>query len=111
MPKYMINILYRAPEAQKRAPYTADIMEKYGRWSQAIAAQKIVAHKLKDGEGRVLRNDGARVVDGPYVETKEGIGGFYLVEARDYDHAVELASGCPSLSLEGGQVEVRAVEI
>lgn len=44
------------------------------------------------------------VSDGPFVETKEGLGGFYLLEARDLDQAMELARLCPS-----GTVEVRPV--
>lgn len=44
------------------------------------------------------------VSDGPFIETKEALGGFYLIEARDLDHALELANLCPS-----GHIEVRPV--
>ena len=46
------------------------------------------------------------VTDGPFVETKEAIGGFYVVEARDLDHALEMAKQCPA---PFGGVEVRPV--
>ena len=46
------------------------------------------------------------VTDVPFVETKEALGGFYVVEARDLDHAVEIAKLCPA---PGGGVEVRPV--
>ena len=49
---------------------------------------------------------GGTVTDGPFVETKEAFGGFYVVEARDLDHAVEIAKLCPA---PGGGVEVRPV--
>ncbi|GAA0299600.1 YciI family protein [Kineococcus aurantiacus] len=49
---------------------------------------------------------GGPVTDGPFVETKEAFGGFYVVEARDLDHAVEIARLCPA---PGGGVEVRPV--
>ena len=49
---------------------------------------------------------GSTVTDGPFVETKEALGGFYLVEARDLDHAVEIAKLCPA---PGGGVEVRPI--
>ncbi|MGY1754705.1 YciI family protein [Blastococcus sp. SYSU D01042] len=49
---------------------------------------------------------GGTVTDGPFVETKEAFGGFYVVEARDLDHAVEIAGLCPA---PGGGVEVRPV--
>jgi hypothetical protein len=47
---------------------------------------------------------GGTVTDGPFVETKEAFGGYYVVEARDLDHAVEIAKLCPA---PGGVVEVR----
>ena len=46
------------------------------------------------------------VTDGPFVETKEALGGFYLIEARDLDHALTIARLCPA---DGGGVEVRPV--
>jgi hypothetical protein len=110
MPKYMINIMHRDSEAMRRAPVPEDMMERFRRWSDSLASRTIASHKLKNGEGRVLRNDGRSVTDGAYVETKESIGGFYVVEAKNYDEAVALARGCPWLTVEGGHVEVRAVE-
>jgi hypothetical protein len=48
------------------------------------------------------------VTDGPFVETKEALNGIYVVEARDLDHAVEIAKLCPAPA-PGGGVEVRPV--
>jgi len=36
------------------------------------------------------------VTDGPFMETKEALGGYYLIEARDLDHALEIAKLCPA---------------
>ncbi len=49
------------------------------------------------------------MVDGPFAETKETIGGYYLVEAPSYAEAVEIACTCPILGA-GGSVEVRELE-
>ncbi|MFS0792710.1 YciI family protein [Microbacterium sp. 1P10AE] len=49
---------------------------------------------------------GGTLTDGPFVETKEAFGGFYVVEARDLDHAVEIGKLCPA---PGGGVEVRPI--
>jgi hypothetical protein len=49
---------------------------------------------------------GSTVTDGPFLETKEALGGIYVVEARDLDHAIEIAKLCPA---PGGGVEVRPV--
>ena len=56
--------------------------------------------RLQDGE--VL------TTDGPFVESKECIGGFSIVQADTIDAAAELAKGCPHL-LTGGKVEVRVL--
>ena len=54
------------------------------------------------------RNGRPTVTDGPYSETKEVLGGYYLIEAADYDQAVERASDHPHLEY-GGTIEVRQV--
>ena len=48
------------------------------------------------------------VIDGPFAETKEQLGGYFLIEARDLDEAVEVAAGWPSARL--GTIEVRPIE-
>jgi hypothetical protein len=59
-------------------------------------------------EGRVV--NGRKVVtDGPFVESKEIVGGFTLVKADTIGEAAEIAKGCPCL-LTGGTVEVRPLE-
>ena len=89
------------------------IIERYKTWSADLAAGGRLAagDKLRDGSGRVLRGSGARlaVTDGPYVEAKEVLGGYYVIRAESYDDAVRLASGCPHLAL-GGTIEVREIE-
>ncbi len=48
--------------------------------------------------------------DGPFVEVKEGLGGYYLLEADDLDAAIELAARIPAARL-GGAVEIRPVVV
>ena len=48
------------------------------------------------------------VVDGPYAETKEAIGGYFLIDAASVDEAAEIAKGCPVLR-HGGLVDVREI--
>ncbi len=54
-----------------------------------------------------VRNGKLSVTDGPFAETKEQLGGFILIEARDMDEAVELASKIPMA--KHGSIEVRPV--
>jgi hypothetical protein len=46
--------------------------------------------------------------DGPFAETKEALGGFYLIEARDLDEALELGAACPGAKY--GSIEVRPIQ-
>ena len=55
-----------------------------------------------------IRNGERSVLDGPYAETKEQLGGFFLIEARDRDEAIELAARWPSARI--GSIEVRPIE-
>ncbi len=55
-----------------------------------------------------VRNGRVSLTDGPFAETKEQIGGFFLIEARDINQAVQIASKFPSVRL--GSMEVRPVK-
>ena len=54
-----------------------------------------------------IRNGKMSVTDGPFAETKEQLGGFYLIEARDLNDAIQVASKIPSART--GSMEVRPV--
>ena len=60
-----------------------------------------------DPDGKVLKSGGV-VLDGPFAETKEVVGGYYVYNASDWDEAVALAKECPTLEY-GGQIELRKV--
>ena len=55
-----------------------------------------------------VRNGSTLTTDGPFAETKEALGGFYLFEAGDLDAAIDIASRIPA-ARRGGAVEVRPV--
>jgi hypothetical protein len=55
-----------------------------------------------------IRNGRRSVVDGPFAETREQIGGFFLIEAGDIDEALEIAAKWPSARI--GRIEVRPIE-
>ena len=86
------------------------IIERYVAWSHELGDRLLAGDKLADGEGRVLRGggDGVSATDGPYTETKEVVGGFWIVEAADLDGAAELVAGSPHL--EFGSLEIRRIE-
>lgn len=88
------------------------VIQKYSAWREGLAAAGKLAggEKLKDEGGKHLSSHRGtvRVVDGPFSEAKEVMGGFFMIQAADYEEAVEIASGCPHL--EHGWVELREVD-
>jgi hypothetical protein len=89
------------------------VIGEYVAWRTALEKQGRLAggEKLRDEGGRHLSGFGAelKVVDGPFAEAAEVIGGYFTVEARDYDDAVEVAKSCPHLRY-GGRIELRQIE-
>lgn len=55
-----------------------------------------------------VRDESVSVTDGPFAETKEQLGGFFLINARDWDEAIRVASRWPSARF--GSIEVRPIE-
>jgi hypothetical protein len=56
-----------------------------------------------------VRNGKVSTTDGPFAETKEQLGGFYMIEARDLNEAIQVAAKIPSART--GSIEVRPVEV
>jgi len=81
-------------------------IEKYMAWTKKPFT--VDSKRLGEDAGRVIRSQGGkpRTTDGPYSETKEVLGGYYTIEAADYDEAVKLALDHPHLE-HGGTIEVR----
>jgi len=77
-------------------------------WVGDLQAQGIVrAGQPLQAKGQVVRSVQGRVVtDGPFIETKEAVGGYLLVRARSFEEAIEVASQCPVLRY-GLVIEVR----
>lgn len=89
------------------------IIQRYRDWSEAAgrSGKLLAAEKLRAGEGRVVRGRRGRpvVTDGPYTESKELVGGFWLLEASSYDDVLALVREHPHLDA-GGALEVRQIE-
>ena len=80
----------------------AEKLEKAGQSIAAEALQPVAtATTVRVRDGKVS------ITDGPFAETKEQLAGFYLIEARDLDEAIRLASRIPPARV--GSIEVRPV--
>lgn len=90
-----------------------EIMERYGAWIDEL--HRAGMHGLSSQlapveEATVVRTGEHRpLTDGPFVETKEHLGGFHVVEAADLDEALLMAARIPTLPA-GGVVEVRPLK-
>ncbi len=87
--------------AQMEEMYT-----KFNAWKEKFQAN-IVDMGGKLGGGKVVTSEGA--TDGPFVEAKEVVGGFMIVEAESMDEAVEVARESPGVAMPGSSVEVREI--
>lgn len=113
MPQYLV-LLYADPKPwMKFSPQEQQQgMLRYRAWGQKADQQKfkLGGHKLADEPGKVMRRAKAkiRVSDGPFVETKELLGGYYLIKAASYDQAVERCKDHPHLDY--GTIEIRELD-
>jgi len=113
MSQFMLFIRGGSETSEQLSPQQIqEAIERYRAWAQKLRAQgKLVsAEKLKDNEGMLLsRRNGQIVVDGPFAETKETIGGYFIINAENLAEAIEITKESPTLS-EGGIVELREIE-
>ncbi len=114
MPQFML--ILRADVQADYSQFTPtdfeQILAEYTAWGEKIAKEgrMVLGQKLTDQGGKVIwpHKTGTTVKDGPYVETKEVVGGVYVIRANDYDHAVRLCEGHPNFRF--GSIEVRELD-
>jgi hypothetical protein len=106
MPQFMLALYDDPTRFRKMSPEQMQkSVEKYMVWGKN--AFIVQGKRLADDAGRVLRGGSGkpRVTDGPYSETKEILGGIYIIEAANYDEAVTRIQDHPHL--EHGTIELR----
>ena len=102
--------LYRGGERPASASEGQQVMQKWMAWFQDLTAKGCVIDRGQplDRSGKRVHSRAKIVMDGPFAEAKDVVGGYTLIKAKDVDEAAELAKGCPILE-RGGEVEVRPV--
>ena len=93
---------------------TEDLTPEYMTFTQSIleSGEMLGGDKLEGPETATsvrVRDGRTTTTDGPFVETKEVLGGYYIVDVKDLDRALELAAQIPSARLGG--VEVRPIAV
>ena len=110
--QYLVLIYSEEPTSPPPAEQIAQIGAQYGRYSAMLRERGAfvggdelqptsTATTVRVRDGRTL------ITDGPFAETKEALGGYYLIEAKDLDDAIALAGQCPGA--QWGSIEVRPV--
>jgi hypothetical protein len=86
------------------------VMQKWVAWMEELGKKGNLKDRGQplDAGGKVVRGKDKVVTDGPYAESKDIVGGYTLVEAKDLSQAAELSKGCPIFE-SGGLVEVRPI--
>ncbi len=89
-----------------------EMLAAYGAYTQAMveAGVMVAADRLRPSSAATtvrITNGKTQVLDGPYAETKEQLGGYYVIEAPDLDAALSWAERCPGAA--HGVVEVRPI--
>jgi hypothetical protein len=100
------NHAYNAKDSQA----AIDNMKAWTDWMQDLAQKGLLAGADPlQPTGKQVNGRNKVVTDGPFIEAKEMVGGYLIVNAKDIDHAVEISKGCPVLK-EDGKVEVRPLQ-
>ena len=105
-------LLFRGPhwDRELSTDELQQTMDKVMAWFEGLnECGRIKGAQPLGGQGRVISGtDGRFVVDGPFTETKEAVGGYLLLQADSLDEAVEIVRSMPTLRY-GISVEVRPI--
>lgn len=105
-------LLFRGNDWHKglSAEQMQQVSDKWMAWFKRLTDEgRVVAGSPLEAEGKIVSGKNGRVVaDGPFAESKEAIGGYFLLRVETLDEAVAIAKACPGLPY-GVEVEVRPV--
>ncbi|HEX5496008.1 MAG TPA: YciI family protein [Mycobacteriales bacterium] len=109
MAQYAILLFAKAPaDAADLTPREREAHQRHGEDVEKFGGRMLTAFALQPSTTATsIRGD--TITDGPFVEAKEVVAGFYVIEAPDLDAALEIARRNPA-TWQGGGVEVRPVD-
>ena len=113
--KYMCLIYsHEAKQPQPGTPEMGELMQGYMAFTQDIREKNVMVagDPLQPvGTATTVRLRGGKVetTDGPFAETKEQLGGYYILDCRDLDEALAYAAKIPSAAF--GSIEVRPIMV
>jgi hypothetical protein len=109
MAKYVL--LLSGADVDKRG--VPELYERWSNWLRSVRAdgRTVDSYGLRDQGGVRLTVRGGQVVEGPFMETKEAVGGIVFFDAETLDEAIAIARTCPVIELQNASVEVRMVQL
>ena len=111
--QYLLMIHASEAEEAKIPPAElGQMMQAYGAYSEALRKAGVLqgSNRLRpvaDATSVRVRSGKTEVLNGPYAETREQLGGYYLIDVPDLDAALSWAARCPSSAF--GTIEVRPI--
>jgi hypothetical protein len=85
------------------------ISDQWMAWFKRLMDEgRAIAGNPLEPKGKMVSGKNGQVVDGPFAESKEAVGGYFLLVVKDLDEAVAIARQCPGLPY-GAKIEVRPV--
>ncbi len=97
------------PESKRSPEAMQAHMQEWMTWMGGLMAKgNNVEGEPLHSTGMQVNGSGKMVIDGPFMEGKEMVGGYLLVDAKDMAEAVEISKGCPILEFDG-KIEIRAI--
>jgi hypothetical protein len=109
MAHYAILLYQPTPgDPDDLSPEEREAHSRYANQIEEELGGKLIAPHALRSSTMATSVRGDMVTDGPFIEAKEVIAGFFVLEARDLDHALKIAKLCPA-NWQGGGVEVRPI--
>ncbi|GAA3736899.1 hypothetical protein HDA32_005509 [Spinactinospora alkalitolerans] len=108
-------ILVKADDdSEAGVPPSQELIEEMGRYNEELVNAGVLLageglHPSSNGARVNFSGDGRTVVDGPFAETKELIAGFWMIDVKSMDEAIEWAKRCPNPTGEESVLEIRKV--
>ena len=112
--KYAVLIYSQEVPADQVSPEEwAQVMSDYNAYNALLKEKGVngdggeALHETNTAKSVRVKNGQTQVTDGPFAETKEALGGFYILDVKDMDEAVAYAAKCPGA--KNGTIEVRPI--
>ncbi|MFC5045048.1 YciI family protein [Aquimarina hainanensis] len=110
MKKFILLLRDELETLQQLSPKEIEnLVQSHMEWAQKLEEKKfLISGDGLEEKGVLIQGKDCIIKDGPYIESKEMIGGYYLLQAETLEEIIEIAKECPC-HLWGGTTEIRPI--